>query len=249
MLALGLMFLSACAGEDRMNGTEKEHTVGGKAAGDVFSPDLARLARAACLGDTADVEAAISAGADPNGKGYEGVTPLLWAVNCQNLKGIEALLDAGADPNHKVGGRFSATYAAATQPHPEPLKLLLRRGGDPNTYSGKEGNEVNRSALQAALSLGIRGHWDNWYALLDAGADVNRHDDLGHSIATDAVSLTAFDKVAELLQRGYNYNLADLGSRAKTGIIAPEFSKKIEDRARLIQMIEKRGVQIPAPPK
>lgn len=108
------------------------------------------------------------------------MTPLYWAVSCQSVKGTKALLRAGASPNYIFGGRFSAVYAASTMRASAVLKVLLTYGGDPNAKDTK----TDQTALQQALSLGIHdAGWDNYYALLNAGADINRADEMGRTIA------------------------------------------------------------------
>jgi ankyrin repeat protein len=223
-----------------------ERKVGGKSVQDVFSePRLATLARAACDGDDATVARAIKDGADPNGKGFDDVTPLYWAVNCQNLHGVEALLRAGANPNYMFGGRFSAVYAASTMEESAMLKLLLKYGGDPNTKD----NKSNKTALEEALSLGIHGaDWDNYYALLNLGADINRADAMGDTIAKAAAALGRFDKVAELLERGYRTDLPDLGRTVQIRRVDPK-SEQAEWQAKVKVMLEQKGVQFPVPPK
>lgn len=223
-----------------------EHQVGGKAVNEVFNDArLAELASAACHGNAAAVAQSIKGGTDPNGKGFEDVTPLYWAVSCQNLRGIEALLRAGANPNYMFGKQFSAVYAASTMKEPAVLKLLLKYGGDPNTKDNKSAV----TALERALSLGIHGAgWDNYYALLQAGADINRADRTGDTIAKAAGAFGHFDKVAELLERGYNYDLTDLGRTVQARRIDPN-SDQAPWQSKVKAMLEKKGVQFPIAPK
>lgn len=223
-----------------------EHKVGEKAVQEVFKDQrLAALARAACDGNEDEIDRAVKEGADPNGKGSDDVTPLYWVVRCQNMNGTEALLRAGARPNYMFGGRFSAVYAASTMKESAVLKLLLKYGGDPNAKD----NKTNQTALQRALSLGIHGAgWDNYYALLNAGADINRADKVGRTIAIQAAALNQYDKVAELLERGYSYDLNDLGRIVQAGNIDPKH-RLAEWRIKVKAMLEQRGVQFPVPPK
>jgi uncharacterized protein len=224
-----------------------ERRVGGMTAEQEFSdPKVADLARSACADDVAALSQTLKGSADPNGKGRGGDTPLFWAVKCEKLDAIEALLNAGADPNYKIPGQFSATYTAATLHNPAPLKLLLKHGGDPNTRD----ESAPWTALSVALDLGLNGHgWDNYYALLKAGANINKADDVGNTIATTAAALGAFDKVVELLNRGYDYDLIGLGASVQARKIdASAFPEKATARDQVIKMLEARGVRFPIPP-
>jgi hypothetical protein len=218
------------------------------------------LADAACEGDVEKIVRLIGKGANPNVIGQFGETPLHWAVDCENLEGIEALLLVKADPNYKppisenpsglakprprdIRWRGSPTYLAVTKRNARPLELLLKYGGDPNTY---EGDRPINTALKRALNEGMMGHgWDKYYALLNAGADINQAVAPDLTIAAWSVMYGEYDKAVELLERGYSYDLVDLASR-----IAPE--RDLPDRAaartRLIELLKARGVRFPVAP-
>lgn len=222
-----------------------EHKIGDKTVQDVFTdPQLQALAQAACAGNEAGIAHAIKTGADPNGKGLDEVAPLFWAVSCQNLVGIEALLKAGANPNYAFKNKFTVVYVAATMSNSKILKLLLKYGGDPNAKD----NYDNKTALAQAFDLGIDDRWDNYYILLDAGADINYADETGWTIANIAGALGRFDKVAELLERGYRYDLPNLGRTVQTRHIDPE-SPQAAWQEKVKMMLEQKGVRFPVPPK
>lgn len=184
--------------------------VGGKSVDDVFpDPAVAQLARAACVGDAPTIARLVGAGANPNASGFEGVTPLFWALQCESVSGVGALLEHGANPNQMIGGEapFSAVFSAAGRDDPAFLRLLLSHGGNPNAVLDDGGDWT---ALKAAFFRGNEGRgWENWNALLDAGADINavHH---GTTIARLAALLNSFDRVDELLRRGYRRDLDDL---------------------------------------
>ena len=216
-----------------------DHRVGGKTVDEVFANSkLVALSRSSCDGDLAGVSRAIKDGANPNGRGLRGSTPLFWAMSCHSVPGVESLLKAGADPNYRISGEFSATYAAATFDDPTMLKLLLKYGGDPNSTSELS----HQSALWEALTKGVdSGNWANWEVLLDAGADIN-----GLRIAEDAAALNQYNRVVELLDRGYNCDLEHLGRIVETGEVnvpSAQFS-----RTRVVQMLEEQGVRFPIAP-
>lgn len=219
-----------------------EHKVGDKTAEEVFGATaLAQLAKAACNGDPAGIAAALREGADVNGHGQEGMTPLLWALSCDNVRGIEALLEAGANPNQPVGS-CTAVYLAATRHDPGPLHTLLRHGGDANAFD----TETGMTALQEAFSLGLHElGWENYDALL-AKADINRADERSWTIATEAAAMGRFDKVAQLLERGYARDLPNLGRMVQLRVVDSKEDQAWQAKVR--QMLEARGVRFPVPP-
>ncbi len=182
---------------------------------DAFSDSkLMALTKAACIGDVDVVERYIKEGVNLNDRGIEGTTPLFWAIVCENKLGVETLLREGGDPNYtppRVNdtppyGGYSATWLASGAKNPEILKLLVKYGGDPNAV------EVggSQTALMRAMDNGRHGlGWDNYYTLLSSGADVNR--EFGYlTIADYACFKSRYDKVLDLLERGYRYKLSEL---------------------------------------
>lgn len=222
-----------------------QHSVGNKSVHEVFNDAaLARLAHQACVGDVDGVRASLRAEVDPNGEGQQGVTPLFWAITCKNLDGVEALLMGGADPNLLYGGKFSATFQASSYVEdPELLRALLRSGGNPNSrYAGSQ-----QTALTEALDYGARtGRWENWRTLLDAGADINAADSGGGTIAIRAVALGEFDRVDELLSRGYNYDLRGLQRALEIRIIDPSNTSAASKRDELLRALSQRGSVSPS---
>lgn len=215
------------------------HIVGAGTESDVFEgAQNIVLAQAACLGDTEAVTAALQAGANPNASGREGMTPVRWALRCGSLSGMEELLRAGGDP---VPG---AVMDAARVGNADFLRVLLRAGADPNARD----EEGPWSALRIAFSMGLQDKgWEGYYALLDAGANINTADP-GGTIAEFAAALNQYDKVAELLDRGYSHDLNELGlyvQRVERAAMPPG---QFEPAMRVRAMLEDRGVRFPVPP-
>ncbi len=173
----------------------------------------------------------------------------MWALSCENIEGFDILLQSGSDPNLAVG-RFdlTPTFVAAGYHDPAFLHLALKHGGDPNARTS-DGDY----ALRAAFWLGHNdGKWENYYALINAGADINRPSKPnGTGIAGFAATVGNIDKVAELLNRGYNFNLealaftiydnglaSILSDGSKPGISDPQY-KYLGVVAR---MLKERGV-------
>lgn len=214
-----------------------EHKVGNRTAQEVFPRTVdAELVSASCAGDREGVAKALIQGASANARGEQGITPLAWAISCTNRVGVEVLLQAGADPNASVGkGDSTLVEVAATYDDTEMLRLLLRHGG-----VSDHANAAGRTPLDTALTKGIHEQkWDNWYALLDAGFDINKVYN-GSTIAENAAMLNQHDKVLELIERGYNHNLNMLARFVAQGPV--DFPDAIADRNRLIAKLKSLGV-------
>lgn len=248
----------ASAAPENVNAAE--HTVGGKTAREVFARDeaLRALAIASCAGQAEEAALIIRQGADPNGEGLDGVTPLIWAQSCDSLSGMEALLQGGADPN-KHFYDANAVWLAADSYRVEQLELLLRFGGDPN-FTADNG----RTVLMAALSRGHYGEgWENFELLLRSGASINELTTRGWdtdargqriawqvTVAEDAASMTEFDRVVQLLDLGYNLRLRRLARMIEVQIRdeAPLRPEQVRWRERAREMLIERGVQFPVGP-
>jgi hypothetical protein len=188
-----------------------EHQVGGKAVTEVFQDaTIARLARMGCEGDASGIAQLVRNGANPSSTGFSGSTPLLWALSCESIAGMRALLEAGADPNQS-NGRFSAVYAASTYANSAALSLLLKFGGDPNASDSKSG--VTALLNAAVLGNACKG-WSNYELLLASGSiDINRTQPRGGgTIAEDLAKDGQWDRVLDLLHRGYSHDLRDFGN-------------------------------------
>lgn len=130
----------------------------------------------------------------------ERPSPLAAAVLCNDAAGVEAALRAGASPNAREPGGETPLIIAAAIPRTPLLKRLLAAGGDPNAYE----KDAGTLALTYALSAGVQyDDWSAWSALLNHGTDIGYRPPGGATIAEEAVSLGAIDKLLELLDRGY----------------------------------------------
>lgn len=200
-------------------------------------PNVAKLINAAVDGHVAEVERLIAAGANPNTIGNDGTTPLFWALNSKNMSGVEALLKAGADTG-KVTPQsrgYSSMALVSGGNNPELLALLLRYKGDANGLNAKT---IKTKPLYLAAA---QGRLQNVKLLLDAGADVNVHDDTGLSAATVAAAMGEFEIVLLLLERGYTYDLSSLGKDTR---IIKAFSTPDGPawKAKVIDKLKAKGV-------
>lgn len=126
------------------------------------------------------------------------------AIRCRDADEVRKLLDSGLDPNTNLSGG-GLTYWAALAGSIPILKLLVERGGKIN---GVEGN-FTPSPLHGAI-----GHtfgtddWSVYEFLLSQGADPEIR--CGNPTLTAAEDLTMvgrFDKIDELLDRGFDRDL------------------------------------------
>ena len=243
-----------------------QHFLNGRTAGQNFSdPRVAAMAVAACAGDSAAVAKAAKAGANPNGKGIDGDTPIFWAIDCASETGVAALLRTGADPNYKLPGRpytqpggyaeskelhyrthqYSPLFAAVLAHDLPMVKALLAHGGDPNSYEDdRQDNTALWISVQQANMLAYEKHdqtgWAIYEALLDSDKDLNHADDSNHTLATQLATFGRYDLLEEVLKRGYDYDLADLGM-----IIQNENDADSPPRARVIALLKAKGVCFP----
>lgn len=74
----------------------------------------------------------LEAGADPNGSGDDGLTPLMLALlrPIPRIDDIALLLAHGADPNQQDVDGFTALMFAVQGMHVEAVRLLLSQGAD-----------------------------------------------------------------------------------------------------------------------
>lgn len=142
-------------------GTNSTFQLKGRSAALVFQDaKVAELANAACSSEaTNEISVLVKSGVDVNGRGTEGITPLIWAMSCHNLAGIKALLKQGADPNLALTTDGStAVYLAAGGSDPRILPLLLSHGGNPNAIRVLPENNPNAIYSQLDSALMNAGH-------------------------------------------------------------------------------------------
>jgi hypothetical protein len=223
-----------------------EFRLNDKTASETFAdPATAALTRAACDGDAAAVRRAAQAGGQPNANGLRGMTPLVWAIACENVTGMSALLDAGANPNEPIRDAGSAVLVAATYRNPDLLRDLLRHGGNADARDQRD------SALSTAFRLGVHsGDFTNYETLLAAGADINLRFNGDRDTIVDYMTIyRRYQEVYRLLQRGYTGDLVKLGRSVTmdeanlSGITADVHPWIMRVKAFLVE----RGVRFPVP--
>ncbi|HWE45084.1 MAG TPA: hypothetical protein VG407_03565 [Caulobacteraceae bacterium] len=232
-------------------------TVFGKTAAQTFSePENVALAHAACRGDLSAIANLVARGANPNALSKDrSVSMLAWSMECQGVAGFEALLKAKADPNVRlirIGdggapyGLNMVTFAAGIA-LPDYLRLLLKYGGDPSS------RVTGGNALSESVYLGPLDNYTNFQILLDAGADVNVNVGIERSVAMQVALINRWDKVAELLDRGYHRRLDVLAwYLQRDNFLKSDPSKTTDDgrsqmqwAAKVKVILEARGIKFP----
>ena len=111
---------------------------------------------------------------DPNFIDPEtGRTPLMTAIALSDAPRVSALLASKADPEMKDANGIRAIHYAAGEPAPTPLRTLIVAGADV-TSKGRAG----KTPIMEAARLGLL---QNVKILVDAGADLQAHDDLNRN--------------------------------------------------------------------
>ena len=141
------------------------------------------------------------AGVDPNFRGQDGTTAVMWAAYYGDLELVEALIAAGADVTLANAFGTSAITEAAIIGHAGIIRALLAAGADPN-FENPEGETP-------LMAVARTGNVDAARALVEAGADVNATEDWG---GQSAVMWAAARSNPEMI-RFLAANGADLDAR------------------------------------
>lgn len=158
-------------------------------------PAVAALAQAAADGDVAEVQRHVAAGADPDARGADQVTPLQYAMLAQSKPGVEALMAAGADASVPGLAGRTAVHSAAIADDPGYLRILLDHRADPDARHGQTGGTALADAAGPRTDAQFR-------MLLEAGADPSIADRTGNTPLHKAAMINAGAHVLQLLEHG-----------------------------------------------
>ena len=149
---------------------------------------------AALYGHKAVVQLLLNRGADPNGKGENGLTPLHKAAKCQSGKCLKEvvllLLEKGAEVNKPDNDGWTPLHYTVFTGCIEVVKLLLEKGAMVNARA-KDGTTPLHNAT-------YYGQKEFLLFLIEKGAEVNEPDNNGWTPLHQA-ALDGRKKIVELL--------------------------------------------------
>jgi len=177
-------------------------------ANDYFhDPDVIALANAAAEGDTAEIDRLLARGVDVNTMGKEGMTPLAFALVNNNEKGFLYLLQHGADPNlQDEEGDSVLSLVARRENDSKWLEMVLEHGGDPNLVDPIDTIDSYKDATPIFNAIRSKNIL-NVQLLVDAGADLDHQNALGHTPAMYAARFRWYRVVYLFLERGAEWSI------------------------------------------
>lgn len=205
-----------------------------------------RLLEAAEAGDTVEVQNLLKSGADVNGKGSYGNTPLMSAAVTGHTDAVQALLDKGADVNARGETGRTALMEAAFEGYTDTMRALLDKSADVNAKDnegwtalfwaafsqrteavrvllekGADVNAKNKHDDTALIRSAYGGDTETVRVLLEKGADVNAKDDMARTALIEAARQGHTGTVRALLAKG-----ADVNARDRDGATALSMAER-----------------------
>jgi len=141
----------------------------------------------------------------------DAVERITHAARTGDLETVRRLAAEGVDLDAENADRLPAIAYAAANGHLDVLRLLLEKGADPNRASSESGS----TALHLAAQF---GRTDCAGALLEAGAEIDRRDQLGMTPLIKAAYSLQVGMVRFLLGKGADPAVRD--ARKETALEA-----------------------------
>jgi ankyrin repeat protein len=167
-----------------------------------------------------------------------GMTFLMWSIAQGKFAATETLLSLGADPNIPVEGIYPLKIAVIH----DDIQLLrtLIRYVDIN-------QKINESPVW--FETMYAHNWDHMHLFLDKGADVNATKKFGDSAIMILARLKQYGQVLALIERGADIT-AGLNTTASFAYgvqvhVPDEASPEFENRAKVVRMLEEKGIFFP----
>jgi hypothetical protein len=160
--------------------------------------------------DTAGVASALANGAVVNAAGKFEITPLMIAVDVQNMAAVQALLQAGALANAHAADRNGPVSLAVKSyqavPHGRDILVaVIKAGGDPDSRQ-PDGDPVLMRFILAHDPAGLK-------LMKSLGANLDILDRGGDPFITNVAMSQDWDMVWALLELGAAYDYEDGSTR------------------------------------
>lgn len=132
----------------------------------------------------------------------KGITPLIYAIEQNNLAAFRLMLENGAEPNHRISSGGSAMTFSVVNDDPTYLHVLIEFGGDVNFFH--DGRK--RNVIFDTLSP---NKFEHLKVLVHSGAKVNVRDGVRQTPLMVAANLNQYKTVLFLLENGADPTLSD----------------------------------------
>ena len=152
---------------------------------------------------SADIEACLDAGADPNHRDSNGRTPLHWAAWSQGPPRSFPL--PGDGQFERVIGAWQHVWRG----RPAAVAVLLKADADPNARDSEGDTPLHWASMIGPWWAEDVPGLSVYDALLQAGADPNSRNGSGRSPLHMAVAARDLDKMTLLLKAGADLNVRD----------------------------------------
>jgi len=208
-----------------------------------FSGKTAALEGAVRRDDPVGVIAAVEAGANPNQRGLNGMTPLEFSIGELRPKAAAALVRAGANPNLKdrAGDTAVSLAVQAYAKEPRLLEIVLAAGGDANTLRS-DGNTVLIRFTNDRNHNGIS-------RLKAAGANLDARDRGGTPLIVASALQQDWDVVWWLIELGarfdYRAEQFDVAGCFRNQKAVPPDSPLWSYKEKVWQHLREHGVPVP----